>query len=294
MGLRIKTNVASLTAQRQMEGTSNRMGENMIKLSSGYRINKSADDAAGLAISENLRANIASLEQAKRNANDGISLIQVAEGSMNEVSNILVRLRELSTQSASDTISNAEREFTNKEYVALVDEVDRIVASTTFNGIKLLQGSEGNEGQSELWFHIGAGDGTVPNRDRLTVSVDSMKINTQELNLGKGSEIGPAETGGSFARESAAEKLATVDTALMKVNSTRSSLGALQSRLNSAISNLGIQVENQSAAKSRIKDVDFASETAAFTQNKILQQSGAVVLAQANSVPEIALALIKG
>lgn len=294
MGLRIRSNVSSLTAQRQLGNSTSALNLNMERLASGYRINRSSDDAAGLAISENLRANIGSLRQAQRNASDGISLIQVAEGSMNEVTNILVRLRELATQSASDTISNAEREFTNKEYVQLVDEIDRITNSAKYNGILLHGGSDANEGLEKMEFHIGAGDATVPNTDRIGVLMEHMKLNAEEvLKLGKEAEIGPNEPGGSFDRNMATERLSTIDSALQEVNSRRANLGATQSRLDSAVSNLGIQVENLSAARSRIRDVDFASETAAFTQNRILQQAGASVLTQANSSPEIALTLLR-
>lgn len=294
MGLRIKSNISSLTAQRRLGDSTQRLSGNMERLASGFRINRSSDDAAGLAISDNLRANVRSLKQAQRNANDGISLVQVAEGSMNEISNILVRLRELATQSSSDTLSNAEREFTNKEYVQLVDEIDRISNSSEFNGVKLLQGADNNDGLEILEFHIGAGDGTMENRDRIGVDVDELQLTSAEvLGLGKEAEIGPSSPGGDFDRNDASAKLTVIDEALRKVSEKRATLGSTQSRLNSAVSNLAIQVENVSAAKSRIKDVDYAAETAEFTQNRILQQSGASVLTQANSAPEIALSLLR-
>src|SRR6476661_6839474 len=163
MGLRIRTNVASLNAQRNMGLSTAATGENMAKLSSGFRINKAADDAAGLAISENMSAKIRSLGQAKRNASDGISLVQVAEGSFNEVSNILVRLRELATQAASDTIGNTERSYTNREYTQLVQEIDRISNTTSFNGIDLLKGEEGLPDATMFTLHIGGGDGSKEN-----------------------------------------------------------------------------------------------------------------------------------
>ncbi|MFW7377365.1 MAG: flagellin [Oligoflexus sp.] len=294
MGLRIKTNVPSLTGQRRLGETTSAMTANMEKLSSGQRINKAADDAAGLAISEQLTANIRSMDQAKRNANDGISMIQVAEGGMNEISNILVRMRELATQAASDTIGNTERSYTNREYTQLVDEIDRIANTTEFNGVKLLGGSDQNDGVSELTIHVGAGDGSAENTDTIQFNVDEIQLNASDvLKLGKESEIGPTDPEDSFSRETAAEKLSVIDDAIRTVSGNRATLGAKQSRLNSTINNLSIQVENASVSRSRIRDVDFASETATFSQNRILSQAGTSVLAQAGSIPELALGLIR-
>ncbi|MBP9708621.1 MAG: flagellin [Oligoflexales bacterium] len=294
MGLRIRTNVASLVAQRRLGLTTDSLAESMGKLSSGQRINKSADDAAGLAISESLRGKIRSLEQAKRNANDAVSMVQVAEGGMNEVSNILIRLKELATQAASDNIGNVERSFTNKEYVELVDEIQRIANSTEFNGHKVLLGGDGNNDVSEFVFHIGSGDGTVPNVDQINISIDDIKIDAAEgFGLGNESEVGPAEQGDDFARETAAEKLSILESAISSLADKRATLGAKQNRLSSSINNLGIQIENMSAANSRIRDVDFASETANYTQMRILQQGGASVLSQANQIPEVALSLLR-
>lgn len=293
MGLRIKTNVPSLTAQRRLRDTTGEMSKNMEKLASGYRINRSADDAAGLAISETMTGKIRSLNQAKRNASDGVSLIQVAEGSMNEISNILIRLRELSTQSASDTIGNLERSYTNKEYTQLVEEIDRISATSEFNGLKLLGGADENSGVGELTLHVGAGDGLVPNTDTISIDIDAIKLDAANvLGLNKEAEIGPVETDGSFDRATAAEKLNTLDVAIKRVAGNRALLGAKQSRLESTINNLGIQVENLSTSRSRIRDVDFAEVTAEFTQNRILGQAGASVLAQASAIPELAIKLL--
>ncbi len=293
MGLRIRTNIASVNAQRNLGNSTNALGEDMAKLSSGYRINKSADDAAGLAISETLKAKTRSLEQAKRNANDGVSLIQTAEGSMNEVSNILVRLRELATQASSDTIGNKERSYTNREYVQLVNEIERISNTTNYNGTPLLSGSEATGDESMFTIHVGAGDGLTENTDTIRIGTENLKISIEEMGLGTQSEIGPMEDGEAFTRETAASKLTVLDNALQLVASNRAYLGAQQSRLNSTINNLGVQTENMKSINSRIRDVDFADVTASFTQNKILQQAGASVLAQANSSPEIALALLR-
>ncbi len=293
MGLRIRTNIASANAQRNLGNSTQALGEDMAKLSSGYRINKSADDAAGLAISETLKAQTRSLEQAKRNANDGVSLLQTAEGGMNEVSNILVRLRELATQASSDTIGNQERSYANREYGQLVNEIQRIANTTNYNGISLLSGAEGVGDDSTFTIHVGSGDGMIENTDTISILTENLKINIEDMGLGTESEIGPVEVGEEFSRETAASKLSVVDNALQLVVSNRAYLGAQQSRLNSAINNLSVQTENMKATNSRIRDVDFADVTASFTQNKILQQAGASVLAQANASPEIALALLR-
>jgi flagellin len=293
MGLRIKTNVASLAAQRSLSKTTDAQQVSMEKLASGHRINRSADDAAGLAISESMKAKIRSLEQAKRNANDGISLIQVAEGGFNEVSSILVRLRELAIQSASDTIGNEERSYTNREYVQLVDEIDRIAKTTEFNGLKLLQGNEG-VGMDEISLHIDAGDASVPNVDNILLNAEDFKINSDEiLGLGKESEIGPMASGDDFARETAASRIETIDRALTLVASNRATLGAKQNRLTSTVSNLSVKIENLATSNSRVRDLDFAAETAIFTQQRILGQAGTSVLSQANQTPELVLSLLR-
>jgi flagellin len=294
MGLRIKTNISSIMAQRNMSRTGISMRENMQKMSSGYRINKAADDAAGLAISNNMNAKTRSLEQASRNAADGISLISIAEGGMNEMTDMLIRLRELATQAASDTISNVERSFTNREYTQLVSEIERIANTTDWNGMKLLKGSDANPGEGLITLHVGAGDGQTPNTDTLFLDIDEMSLNpVVDLRLGVEAEIGPINPDDGFERATAAEKLTVIDDALTRIASNRSTLGAQQSRLNSAVSNLGTQIENYKGAISRIKDVDFAAETASFTQNRILSQAGASVLAQANQEPEIVMTLLR-
>ncbi len=293
MGLRIRTNVASVNAQRTLQKTTQDMNSNMGKMSSGYRINKASDDAAGLGISEALKGQIRSLGQAKRNAGDGISLIQIAEGSMNEISNILVRLRELATQASSDTIGNRERAYTNAEYVELVNEVDRISSTTVFNGVQLLKGEEAAGDPTMFTIHVGAGDGSVANTDTINFGVEKIAMDSAVLGLGKESEIGPQEVDGDFARENAAQKLNVIDDALAKVAHSRAYIGSQQSRLDHTINNLGIQIENMTAANSRIRDVDFADVMAKFTSNRILQQAGTSVLGQANSSQEIALSLIR-
>ncbi len=292
MGMRIRTNVSSLVAQRHMEGNSQTLQSSLEKLSSGYRINRSSDDAAGLAITENLRGQIRGLNVAKRNANDAVSLVQVAEGSMNEMSNILIRMRELTTQSATDTLGDQERSFLNREYTQLVDEMDRIGKSTEFNGRKMFD-VEGD--LSQYVIQVGT-RGTAPEENVDTISIDlaGLKFDSESLGFGKESEIGAMVTGEEGpSREQIAEKLGTIDTALGRIANERATLGSIQNRLGSAISNLGISIESQETARSRIKDVDFATETANLTQAKIMTQSNLSVLTQANQAPEMALQLLR-
>lgn len=292
MGMRIRTNVSSLTAQRHMEKNNQDMSSSLERLSSGYRINKSADDAAGLAITENLRGQIRGLNVAKRNANDAVSLVQVAEGSMNEMSNIMIRLRELTVQSASDTLGDQERTFLNREYTQLVDELDRIGNSTEFNGRKIFDSENDLE---EYVIQVGT-NGTSPeeNVDTIKINLEGLKFDSESLNLGKESEIGSAELGESGpSRDEIAEKLSTIDSALGRIASERATLGAIQNRLGSAINNLGVSIESQQAAASRIKDVDFAAESAAMTQARIMTSSSLSVLTQANASPEMALQLLR-
>jgi len=267
MGLRINTNVQSLIAQRNL-GVSNQAQQNSLqKISSGTRIAKAADDSAGLAIAEKMKADIRSLRQDNRNANDGISMVQVAEGGMNEVSNILTRFRELSIQAASDTVGDKERGFINKEMLQLRAEVDRIAATTEFNGRKLLQG-EGDK------LEIQVGLNNSPEHDRFVF--DTQKLNTTAAALG----VADVNT---ETKEAAQQNLAKIDSAIKMLSENRSEVGALQNRLQSSISNLSIYEENLSAAKSRIFDVDVASETAELTKSNILTQAGVSVLSQANN-----------
>ncbi|MGZ3651845.1 MAG: flagellin N-terminal helical domain-containing protein, partial [Bdellovibrionota bacterium] len=246
------------------------------KLSSGTRITKAGDDAAGLAISEKLKGSIRSMQQANRNANDGISMIQTAEGGINEVSNILLRLRELSVQSASDTVGDTERGFTNKEFQALKSEVDRIAQTTHFNGTALLNGSG-----KTLDFQVGIENS--PENDRLHYATADT-----DVTLGK---LGLSSTG-TMTKEDAQNNLSTIDTAIQKVNENRAGLGALQNRLSSTINNLSISTENLAAANSRIRDTDMAAETSELTKQSILAQAGTSVLAQANSSSNMALKLL--
>jgi flagellin len=269
MGIRINTNVPSLSAQRNLMLTSNRLNDSLRKLSSGERITKAGDDAAGLAISENLKAQIRGIRQANRNAGDAISMVQVAEGGLSEISNIVIRLRELGVQAASDTIGATERGFSDIEFQRLKDEVDRIARSTEFNGQKLLDGTGGI-------FEFQIGTKNDPILDRLRF--DSTAADGTLASLGLSAET-------VATKEGAQTTLKKLDDALVQINGVRADLGATQNRLQSTINNLGISDENLSAANSRIRDVDVASETAELARNNILVQSGTSVLSQANSIP---------
>lgn len=276
MGLRIATNVASLNAQRNLGGTQRAMSTSLERMSSGFRINKAADDAAGLAISENLRGLIRGYRQANRNANDGISLVQVAEGGLNEVSTMLIRLRELGVQSASDTLGDTERKFLDVEYQQLKSEIQRITDSTNFNGFDLLNGTGG-------LIDIQVGVHNDAFKDRISFNAGAANASLESLGL----------TADTVATKVGAQtSLTRVDDALTSVNAIRANFGALQNRLQSVSSNLLVTDENYSAANSRIRDADIAAESAEMTRNSILMQAGISVLGQANNIQQMALKLL--
>ncbi|AUN96692.1 flagellin FliC [Bacteriovorax stolpii] len=277
MGLRINTNVASLNAQRNLGSTRISMNKSLEKLSSGQRINRAGDDAAGLAISENLKAQIKGLGQAERNAEDGISLVQIAEGALGEVSNILIRLRELGVQAASDTIGATERKFLNVEFEQLTSEVDRIANSTEFNRVPLLNGTG-------AVFDIQIGTRNDPISDRLTFDASSADVNVAALGLNLASVSD---------KISAQNSLTSIDQAIISVSGIRADFGALQNRLQSTVNNIQTSVENLAAANSRVRDTDIAAETAELTKQNILMTAGTSVLAQANSSTNNALSLIQ-
>ncbi len=293
MGMRIRTNVASLVSQRFMSNNNDNQMKSLERLASGYRINRSADDAAGLAVSESIRAKVRGLNVAKRNASDAVSMIQIAEGSMNEMSDILIRLRELSVQSASDTIGAPERAYLNREYTQLVNEVDRITQTTEFNNLKLFQQPED---KTEFVIQVGTNN-SLPeeNRDTISINLQGLRFTSEDLQLGTGSEIGPIdlEDSESPTRDEISEKLTHIDNAINRLASERATLGSVQSRLGSAMNNLSTSVENLTTAQSRIRDVDFASETSNLAQNRVMLQSNTSVLMQANQMPEMALQLLR-
>lgn len=276
MGLRINTNVQAMAAQRQLGISTDKQQSSLGKLSAGTRINKAADDAAGLAISEKMRADVRSLRQDARNANDGISMVQTAEGGMNEIGNILVRFRELSIQAASDTIGDKERGFINKEMLQLRSEIDRIATTTEFNGRKLLTG----EGDG---LEIQIGLNNSPENDRFLF--DTQKLNVTAERLG-------VHDVNTVSKQAAQENLAKIDDAIKNLSENRSEVGALQNRLQAAVSNINVYDENLSAARSRIYDVDMATETSELVKQNILTQSGVSVLSQANQNAMSALKLL--
>ncbi|MEE6251558.1 MAG: flagellin [Bdellovibrionota bacterium] len=274
MGLRINTNVASITAQNKLAKQQKRMEHSLAALSSGSRIVDAADDAAGLAISENLRGQIAGVNVAKRNASNAVSLIQVSEGGLNEINNVLIRLRELGVQAASDNVSDVERSFLDQEAQQLIQEADRIAKTTKFGNKALLDGSG-----EELEFHVGPFAG--------------------EENI-IGYQITADATGGAIGyegisvtdKESARDSLQQVDDSLIKIGELRADFGAVQSRMNITVTNLNTQYENLNAANSRLRDTDVAFETAELASAQILQQAAVGVLAQANGVNNSALRLL--
>jgi len=277
MGLRINTNVASINSQRQLHQSGDAMKKSLARLSSGQRITNAGDDAAGLSIGTNLEAQIRGIRQATRNANDGIGMVQTAEGGLNEVSNILIRLRELSVQAATDTLSDVERTFLDKEVQQLKSEVDRIAESTNFNGEKLLNG-EADDGA--LHFHVGYFSGE---ENVISYNTENTVVKTESLGV-DGVDI--------KNREASLDSMGMIDGAIQNVNAMRADLGALQNRLQSSVRSLRITDENMSDARSRIMDTDVAAETAELTKNNILQQAGVAVLAQANTQPKLALNLL--
>lgn len=276
MGFRISTNVQSIAAQRTLGIQRQEANHQLEKLASGERITRAADDAAGLAISEKFKAEIRSTRQAVRNTQDAISLVQVAEGGLNEVSNILIRMRELSIQSASDTIGDTERAFTNQEVQALRGEVDRISASTRFNGVDLLSG----EGE-QLEFQVGTGSDAA--KDRISYDVSAANTTSQFLGI---NDVTTA------SREGSQMNLEKIDKALNLVSANRANFGAMQNRLQSTMNNLNVTDENLSAANSRIRDADIALETAELTKRNVLQSAAVSTLAQANNNSMLALKLI--
>lgn len=276
MGIRISTNMSAINAQRTMQTSQRSIGKSMEQLSSGSRINKAADDAAGLAISENLKSQIRSLSQAGRNANDGISMVQTAEGGLNEISNILTRMRELGVQAASDTVGETERGMLDKEVQQLKAESQRITQTTRFGTTKLLDGS-GDK------FDFQVGINNDPESDRISFNAGETDATVSSLGI----------DGFDFStKEGAQEALAMVDKAQTQVNGFRANLGALQNRLTSTVDNLGVQHENISAANSRIRDTDIAAASAETTRNQVLLQANTSVLAQANQLPNLAMKLI--
>jgi flagellin len=282
MAVTINTNIAALNAQRHLSNTQIGLNKALERLSSGFRINHAGDDAAGLAISERLRAQIRSTNQASRNTLDGVSLVQVAEGGYDEVSNILIRLRELAVQSANGTISANDRGAIDTEYDQLTAEITRIAAVVKFNNVQVLNG---NSAGAAVSFVLQVGIGTTSN-DTITISINPLKATA----LGSGALDLTALS--LTSASGATDAITTLDSAIDAVNSSRATLGAVQNRLEATSRSLAVSVENLSAANSRIRDVDVAQETAELARYQILVQAGVSIAAQANQVPALALSLL--
>ena len=276
MGLRINTNISSLIAQRHVSEATRQLQDSFRKLSSGLRIQRASDDAAGLAISERLRSQVRALDQVKRNANDGISLAQTAEGSLDAVNSLLLRMRELALQSNNGTVAGAEQDVLDEEFQSLVADIDRIAVSTKYGGLKLLDGTN-----TTITLQIGIGSTSGVDTVSLVLGdVDATALSLNALSI-------------DSAAASFSTVLSNIDSAIDSVTALRGRLGAIASRLHFTVDNLGNQAENLASAESRIRDVDVAAETARLTSAQIRQQVGLAVLAQANIQPQTALSLLQ-
>ena len=286
MGLRIQNNVEAFNAHRQLTATADKAAAAMEKLSSGYRINRAADDAAGLAISEKMEAQIGGLDQAQRNAQDGVSLVQTAEGSLNEVHSMLQRVRDLKVQYSNGTLDTPDKEAIAAEVKQLATEIGKIQSDTEFNGIKLLDGTGGTSGT--ISFQVGANTGE-------TVSVTTKDITASATSVGmsKLAAVGSAATDAAATTAFNALSLDDIDEAINSVSSLRGTFGAVQNRLDHRLNNLSTYQENLVSSESRIKDVDMASEMVNFSKLQILQQAGTSMLAQANQAPQSVLSLLR-
>lgn len=276
MGMRVTTNISALNAQRNLSGSQRVMNKSMGQLASGSRINIAADDAAGLAISEGLKAQIRSAAQAQRNTNDGISMVQTAEGGLNEISSLIIRLRELAIQAASDTVGQTERGFLDKETQQLKSEIQRIASVTTWGTTKLLDGSTPQFDFQVGLFNKGEEDRISFDSSENVATIDALALGGLDYT----------------SKEGAQEALVYLDSAQTRVNGYRANLGALQNRLTSTSDNLGVSMENLSAANSRIRDTDVAQASSEMTRNNILMQAGTATLSQANQVNQLALKLL--
>ncbi|MBN2036284.1 MAG: flagellin [Chitinispirillaceae bacterium] len=298
--MRINHNIPAMVTQGSLFKVNRDTAKSLERLSTGLRINRASDDAAGLGVSENLRTQVRGTAQASRNAQDGIAAINVAEGAANEISDILQRMRELAVQSANDTLTSGERQYTNQEYRQLIDEIDRIAAVTNYNGMKLISsaGTSANDRfgiggvagpGSALWIDANA----VYGSDSITITIDSLTSNM----LGAGAQSGGVANLTVTSLTSQSDSVVAIqqlDESIDSVNRLRSDLGAIVNRLEHGINNLLISNTNQAAAESLIRDVDFAFETTQFTRNQILMQSGTAMLAQANMIPQTVLSLLGG
>ena len=297
--MRIVHNISSMTTQSSLYKVNRDMKTSLERLSTGLRINRASDDAAGLGVSENLRTQIKGTSQAMKNAQDGIAAITIAEGAANEISDILQRMRELAVQSANDTLTSTERAYTNQEYGQLMDEIDRIAEVTNYNGMKLISssgttanarfgigGAESGVG-SALWVDANSAYGF----DSITITIDTLT----SARLGAGAQSGATSLSATTltSQTASVNAVKNIDESIDSVNMMRSNMGAFINRLEHAINNLTVSNTNQQAAESQIRDVDFANESATFTKNQILMQSGTAMLAQANQTTQNVLSLLR-
>ncbi len=281
MGVRINTNIEAINAQRNLGMTAIAFGKSVEKLSSGLRINRAADDAAGLGISEKLRGQVKGLNQATRNAQDGISLIQTGEGALNEVHSMLQRMRELAVQAANGTLSQADRDSIGTEADALEAEINRVSTSTKFNGVALLDGTV-----ATVTFQVGANAAD-------TMAVTLTKVDVTAIDTAGAIAAFADATAGGVTAAKATAAITALDTALTTVSTARGNFGAAQNRLEHTVASLGVAAENLAASESRIRDLDVASEMVNFTKSQILQQAGTAILAQANQAPQAVLSLLR-
>jgi flagellin len=283
MGLRIQNNIDAFDTHRQLQISSGAASKSMEKLSSGYRINRAADDAAGLAISEKMRGQIGGLDQAQRNAQDGVSLVQTAEGSLNEVHSMLQRVRDLKTQFDNGTLSSSDQDAIAAEVSQIGQELGNIASQTSFNGNKLLTGSQ-------FTFQVGANDGETIQTTGVTLSANIAGGGLSELSALSTTALAKTAlaSGGSLSL------VATIDTAINNISTARANYGAVQNRLEHRLNNLATYQENLTASESRIRDVDMAAEMTNYTKENILQQAGTSMLAQANQAPQSVLSLLRG
>ncbi|MGL1934899.1 MAG: flagellin [Fibrobacterales bacterium] len=285
--MRINHNISAMVTQNALYAANGSLGKSLEKLSTGLRINRAADDAAGLSVSEELRTQVRGLARAKLNAQDGVALLQVAEGAANEITSILQRMRELSIQSANDTLTSVDRSYLHQEYTALADEIDRIANSAQYNTMTLIGNGAntfGASGSIASILHVGANN--QAGIDNISIGIDA--ITTGSLSI----TTGGTGASGVSTQSAAMAAISSLDVAINSVNAMRSDMGAFVNRLEHAINNINNQEFNTQDAESRIRDVDFATESTQFTKNQILTQSSTSMLAQANAVPQGALALL--
>jgi len=276
--LAINTNVGSLTAQRNLQKTARGLHQSISRLSSGTRVNSAADNAAGMAVSENMRAQLKGYQQAMRNANDGVAVLQTAESGYQSLSDLLVRMRELAVQSANDSVSDTERGYLHTEFNDLIDEMDRISAVVEYNGIQLLDGTAGSAGNGLMVFQVGTRDS---GNDRIQIQLDNQDSTTLGVN------------GDTISSQANAQSAITaIDSALEILSTDRAQIGSTINTLNVAVDGLGSSIENYGNAMSQIKDTDMAEESSAFSKSNVLQQAGVAMLSQANQTPNLVMRLL--